>query len=425
MKIFFAILLGFVISYAQLPEYLQTQEESVFQLPPQESSEIEEIPTLPITKSSNEEQILSNEEIETQVEKEQFARFFEEVPFYLEEGSSRNIYAKFIEFPKAIYTPQRFAVKIEAIITTTAFTKIETRFLNAQGISVINPEQEWTQKGKNSFESTYFFKTHAQELQIPTFQIVLYNNEEIIDAIFLQPKEVINTKIAIEDIQFSNIIASDLKVISAKTRQYNNDELLTILELEATNGNLEDFRLKEYNNQLLLSLEDEYPQQKLTYNTIIPIHKKELRFSYYNTTTNDFKLISVPLVLEEELVSTQTNLNPNESNLEIYKKIAFGAVTIFFLVIYILKRRNIYIIIALILATIFFMYVKPNGAMIIEENTNIYILPTNKSTVFFITPTKQIVEVLEKKSDFSKIIFKIDEEKTTVGWVKEKDIVED
>jgi len=72
------------------------------------------------------------------------------------------------------------------------------------------------------------------------------------------------------------------------------------------------------------------------------------------------------------------------------------------------------------------MYAKPNSAMVIEEETKIYILPTNNSTVFYITPNKQHVEILDKKEHFIKILFKLnDHNGKTVGWIKEEDIVED
>ncbi len=424
MKILFVILLSLTLSYAQLPEYLQTQEESVFQLPPQESSDIEEIPTIPIDKTIEKNIVINDDKIENLVQKNINLNYYTEVPFEMQEGAAHNIYAKYVNFPKAIYVPQRVALEVEATVTTSDFTKIETRFLNEKGVSVINPKQVWEKKSENSYKNIYFFKTYEESLQLPILQVVLYKNEKVIDAIFLKAQDVITTKVALEDEQFSNIIARSVQVISAKTRQYNNDELLVVLELEAINGNLEDFRLKEYKEQFLMSLEDEYPKQKLVYNTIVPIHTKELRFNYYNTIANSFTQINVPIKLEEELVSTQTDLNPNDSNLEVYKKIALGSATGFFLVVFIFRRRKIYLIISIIFAISLYTFIKPNDAAIIDKDINIYILPTNKSTVFFITPAKQIVEVLYKKHGFVKVVFKINQNNTTIGWVKEEDVVE-
>ena len=43
---------------------------------------------------------------------------------------------------------------------------------------------------------------------------------------------------------------------------------------------------------------------------------RKSNFTYFNTTTNSFKEVKVPLILQNELVSTQTDLNPNDSTFE-------------------------------------------------------------------------------------------------------------
>lgn len=421
MKFLFTLLFFFNILFAQ--NSAQTVEQSVFTQTAQEN---------PIQESISEDELnaddnaIVHENSEAFLEEDNYSYLFEEVPFDLENKQSNTLYAKFINYPTTVYTSQRFALEIETLITTTEFTKIETRFLNSKDISIINPQDNWEKTNNNTFKNLYFFKVYTQEFQIPTFQIILYNEDEIVDVVYLKPQEVNYTNIALKDNQFSNVIAKEMNVISSKTRQYSNNELLTVLEIEAVSGNLEDFRLKEFNEQLLMSLEENYPKQKLIYNTIIPIHTKEIKFNYYDTQTNRFKKIVIPIKLEQELVSTQTDLNPNDSNIEMYKKVALGILTILFIIMYLIKRKNIYILIAIILSIFFFMFAKPNSAMVIEESTKIYILPTKNSTVFYITPTKQLVEILDKKEKFTKILFKMNDQKNkTVGWIKEKDIVED
>ncbi|MFA7083016.1 MAG: hypothetical protein WC141_00635 [Arcobacteraceae bacterium] len=451
MKLLIIFFLMVNLAFAQ--DTVQIEEHSVFETNIQEKSE-QELLVEPIVdpnfQENNEnmaieseeepsselsqEQIFNNEmqeelqehqESALFSEEENFAYLFEEVAYDSENKQSNSIYAKFINYPKTVYTSQRFAIEIQTIITTQKFTKLETRFLNAKDVSIINPQDRWQKIAKNTYNNLYFFKVYTQEFQIPTMQIVLYNKDEVIDVLYLKPQALNYTNIAVQDTLFSNIIAKELKIISVKTRQYSNSELLTVLEIEAINGNLEDFRLKEFEEQLLMSLEESYPTQKLIYNTIIPIHTKEIKFNYFDTQTNRFKQMSVPIKLEEELVSTQTDLNPNDNNIELYKKIALGILTIVFIVLYIIKRKNSYIAIAIILSILFFIFAKPNGAMVIEENTNIYILPTKNSTVFYNTPNKQMVEILDKKRNFIKILFQLnDQNGKTVGWIKESNIVE-
>ena len=101
-----------------------------------------------------------------------------------------------------------------------------------------------------------------------------------------------------------------------------------------------------------------------------------------------------------------------------------GVLTIFFLLLFLIKRKNSYIIIAILLSVVFFFFTKPNNLITIAQATKIYILPTNNSTVFYISPEEQSVEILDKKGEFIKVLFELNiENGKTVGWIKEEDIV--
>lgn len=425
MKFLFIFLFSIFSALAQ--DSYVTQEQPIFKETLQETTEELSVDEALVEEAQNKPQIIEkpikNEPVEA-FEEDSYAYLFKEVSFDSNNKQSNSIYAKFLTYPTSVYTSQRFTVEIEALITSKEFTKIETRFLNSKDISVINPQNGWEKSTNNSYKNLYYFKVNTQAFQLPTFQIILYNKSTIVDVIYLKPNPINYTNIAIKDNQFSNVIAEDVKVLSSKTRQYSNTELLTVLEIEANYGNLEDFRLKEFGEQLLMSLDENYPKQKLIYNTIVPIYTKEIRFNYYNTQTKQFQKIIVPIKLEQELVSTQTDLNPNDSNIEVYKKVALGILTIFFLLLFLIKRKNMYIIIAIILSIAFFFFTRPNNLITISGNTKIYILPTNNSTVFYISAAQQSVETLDKKGEFIKVLFKLNEQNSkTVGWIKEEDIV--
>ena len=148
----------------------------------------------------------------------------------------------------------------------------------------------------------------------------------------------------------------------------------------------------------------------------MPIHKKKVEFNYYNTTSKSFVTITVPLILQNELVSTQTDLNPNDSSFEKYKKMAVVLLLLLFILIYIWKRNKIYLVISIILLIISIIYLMPNKTGIVKKDSYIYILPTKNSTIFFKLENKEKVEVLNRKSEFIKVMG-IDKE--FIGWIKE------
>lgn len=425
MKILFIFLLTLSSIFAQ--DTLTNQEQQIFQETIQETTEELSVDSALVEEAMNKPfpiEKMVTKEVKEVFDEDNSEYLFQEIPFNGANKQSNSIYAKFINYPTGIYTSQRFAIEIEALVTTNEFTKIETRFLNSKEVFILNPKEDWEKSVNNTHKNLYFFKVNSQAFQLPTFQIVLYNKNNIVDVIYLKPNPINYTNIAVKDNQFSNVIANDIKILSTKTRQYSNTELLTVLEIEATYGNLEDFRLKEFGEQLLMSLDENYPKQKLIYNTIVPIYTKEIKFNYYNTQTKQFKKITIPITLDQELVSTQTDLNPNDSSIEVYKKIALGVLTIFFLLLFLIKRKNSYIIIAILLSVVFFFFTKPNNLITIAQATKIYILPTNNSTVFYISPEEQSVEILDKKGEFIKVLFELNiENGKTVGWIKEEDIV--
>ncbi|RXJ97727.1 hypothetical protein CRU98_12505 [Arcobacter sp. CECT 8986] len=336
--------------------------------------------------------------------------------------TSKNLYLSYIEFPENIYKNQRFEVVLKALITTDDFDRIETRFVDSKNMNVLNPEEPWMAVDKNSFENRYFFKAYEEDFILPTFQVLLYKDDRLVDFAYLKSKEVRFSKLAQGDNTFSNVIAKELTVNTHKTKQYNNKELLTILDIDAKDSNLEDFYLKEFSkDQGISSIEDNYPDQHILYYVVAPIYKKKLEFTYFNTTSNSFKTISLPLSLENELVSTQTDLNPNNSNYELYKKIALLVILLIFLILFIWKRRFIYLVIVLVLIALAILYLMPNKKVSLKENTMVYILPTNKSTVFYQLENPEVVEILNSKRDFKKVMFD-DNGNKIIGWVKEENI---
>jgi len=138
--------------------------------------------------------------------------------------------------------------------------------------------------------------------------------------------------------------------------------------------------------------------------------------TYYNSKQKTFKEITIPLILQNELVSTQTDLNPNDSSFEKYKKVAVLVLFFIFLGLYIWKRKKFLLVITVILLIISILYYMPNETGVVKKDSYIYILPTKNSTIFFKLDSEQKVEKLQKRNGFVKVIG-IDNQ--FIGWVKE------
>lgn len=335
---------------------------------------------------------------------------------------SKNLYLSYLNYPKNIYKNQRFEIEVKALITRTNFNFIQTVFVDGKNMIPLNDQEPWKQSNNSTYTNKYYFKAYEKDFKMPTLEVRLFNDTELVEVRRISPEELSFSEIAKSDEKFSNTIASKFKIITSKTKQYTNKQALTILDIEAMDSNLEDFYIKGFEDQGITLIEDNYPKQHIIYYLVMPIHKKSITFNYYNSTKNKFEKIMVPITFDEELVSTQTDLNPSNSNFEFYKKIAIGLLLLVFLALFAWKRRYIFLILALILAILFIVFVMPNKTIKIKANSVIYILPTKNSTIFKKVSEDVVVEQMKVKSGFVKIMIGNKQNKF-IGWVKEDDII--
>lgn len=334
---------------------------------------------------------------------------------------TKNLYLSYLNYPNHVFRNQRFVVEVKALITRKNFNSIQTVFLNGNGIAPSNPKETWKklETEDNTYTNKFYFKAKNPNFVMPTIEVRLYNGNQLVESRQIMGKNVGFSDIAKSDERFTNVIASQLTLIGTKTKQYNNKEALTIIDINAKNSNLEDFSLKGFEEQGITVFEENLPDQHIIYNVTIPIHKKNIIFNYYNTTKNQFEKIEVPITFDEELVSTQTDLNPNNSSFEFYKKIAMGVLSLVLLVLLIWKRKYYILIPFLISLAIFILFAMPNKTITLKEKTVIYILPTKNSTIFQKVEKESIVEEMKRKNGFIKIMFGSG---NYIGWVKEEDV---
>lgn len=377
-------------------------------------------------EEQSEQSTQSNEEMTLSSNEEEFIELFEPIDYFtkveFENNQSKSLYLSYLHYPKNIYKNQRFEVVLKALLTTEGNYSIETRFLNAVNMTVLNPDNLWVPKENSTYENRFYFKAYADAFVMPTFQVLIYKEAELVETALIQPEELNFTQIAKDDDKFSSVIAKSLRVNAYKTKQYNNNELITILDIEANESNLEDFNLRYIEEQGFSKISDNYPEQSMLYYLVMPIHKKKIEFNYYNTKMKRFEKIEIPIVLDNELVSTQTDLNPNNSNLLLYKKIALSVLTILFLGLFIWKRKYYYLVLFMLTLIVLILYLMPNKQAFVKNNTTIYILPTKNSTIFYKTKKVNVVQVVMKKEHFVKIMMNHNNKKI-IGWIKEDKLV--
>ena len=336
--------------------------------------------------------------------------------------ASKNLYLSYLETPTKVYKNQRFQIKVKALVTSKNFEYIVSSFSNSKNVTILNPKSKWTNVNKSIYENIFYFKVKSPKFRMPSINVRLMNATQVMESSILSSARIKYSDITNNDKKFSNIIASSLTLKAYKTKQYNNKESLTIIDIDATDSNLENFYLNGIKEQGQSKLKNSFHKQNIIYYFVMPVHKKKVLFKYYNSKTKSFINITIPLILQNELVSTQTDINPNDSSFEKYKKVAIVILLITTIFLYVWKRKKTYLFLAIVMLIITVIYLMPYKRGYVQKDSYIYILPTKNSTIFFKLDRKEKVDVLNKKKGFIKVM---GINNKFIGWIKEENFGKD
>ncbi len=331
--------------------------------------------------------------------------------------NSKELYLKYTKVPDKVYTQQRFSVKLEAIILTPndEFDNIITTYSNEHNIEIVDPNIDWIFTSENTYTTKIIYKSKKGKLTLPTITVSLLKDKEIIKSISLESPKIKYSKIALNQEKFSSIIAKNIIIHSVKSKQYSNSMLMVVINMSTKSGNLEEFHLKQFDEQAIQSFEEINGVQNIYYYVIVPTHIQNIQFNYYNPIEKEFIDVELPIILDDELVSTQTDLNPNNSNLLLYKQISLLIMLIVLSLIYIKTKNKIFVILTLIIVFFLIKISLPNERRYIQKDTKIYILPSASSTIYKVLEDQSNVEVLMQRDGFMKVLF----QDKTIGWIKE------
>lgn len=335
-----------------------------------------------------------------------------------EKKEKQNIFLSYIDTPTKIFAKQQFSVKVKSIVATQNFDKIRDRVIPEDNIEILNIDENWTKKSDSIYEKTFYLRAEEINATFPKIFFELYKDGNLTSSQIFPDLSlhIINLH---TDKYFCNVIASWLDVIKVKTTKFDENSLMVVLEVLAKNANLKDFKLSRIIRGGIDSFVDNFPVSKIYYYAIVPNHTDKLTFKYFNTKQNRFIKKSIKLVLSDEEISTQSDLNPQNSSFNLYKNIAYGAAALILLFIFFKRRRIVYLLLFIILIVLFFMGINPLRNIKIAQNSKVYILPIKNSTIFYVTPKIIQVQKLSTREDYIKVILP----NGKIGWIKEKNVI--
>jgi len=313
--------------------------------------------------------------------------------------------------PKFVYKNQVFPVTV----LVKHYNPNDPPNFEYDTISLVQPIILKPVKDINKEEAffTFYFKANRDKNSVTIPTLTIWNLDH---SYTLNSTKIPVKKLKITSKNFSNILASNLRVTSTKVDTYDSKHNLITLKLEATEANLEDMHIPNVIDDGVENIKRDGALATANYYFIVNSNKIDIDFQYYNTIKNRFINKRVSLVNQKNSFDA-SELSPKELSFEKLKKYIIIFFTILFAIAYLLTRDYIYLIFFTILAALLIYVYMPKKSICINEGAPLYILPTTNSNISMQIDKELTTKVIYKYKNFNKIEYK----NSITGWIKDED----
>ncbi|WP_321779090.1 hypothetical protein [Sulfurimonas sp.] len=327
------------------------------------------------------------------------------------------LYLNIEKAPTRVIKGEIFSLTLKTLSTVKNFTNITYELTNHDGLRALN-SIPYRDKDSKYFYDTFYFLVLGSSASLPEFTATLHDNDKTIykktilktyelEVVTLNPKK-----------DFANIVANSFELLNYKTTTYDQQHNIIIFSAIATNCDLTAFKLQNVFKQGVESMTESYFDSKLLYYIIIDKKLEHFSFSFFNLKRNGFSLISIPIIVSDDSVTTQSDLKPKDQSKEILKMKIAAAFALLATLFIIFRKKYIYLVFVIIpLAYIAYLAI-PSKEVCIKVGAAIYLLPVQNGTVFEVTNREYR---LQKEGSVKKFI-KVKLQNQKIGWVRNEDI---
>lgn len=340
------------------------------------------------------------------------------IPDVQEEASPKIIYLSYDNVPQRVINGEIFAVTIKSLSTKPAYQEISFSFENGNGINLIDDNSNHIKTGKY-FYDTFYFQAVKNNAVLPDFIAtvstsngLVYPTSTILNG---QPLNVITLNPKNE---YSNIIADSFDITNYKVTSYDKNFNIILFTATATMSDLGKIHINNVAKQGIESLDNSYINPKITYYAIIKKNVENFTFTYFNLQEQKFKKISLPIIVDDDRVTTQSDLKPKDQQFSKIKVIAATVMLLLLLALIMWKKRYFYLVLLIIPIAYIAYVMKPSDIICVKAGSNIYLLPLKNGTIFEQTVVEENLEVEGTTDGYKKV--KLNDNK--IGWVRDEDI---
>ena len=291
--------------------------------------------------------------------------------------------------PKTAYVNQIYKLSLKADIQQDIAVDLNLTLDKTPSLKWLNEKKySWFQTRGGLFETTLFFEANDTQAKLNDINLIMTRNGEVFQK-------------------------------ASKTEFDDKTNMMTI-QLSAKNGDLSSFYIQ--NDQILRqnvsSINGPLENQRGFAFLIFDKNVTNVTFSYFNLQTQKFENFSLNVKIEKDDLSTQTDINPQESSFKTYKTIVIFTFVGMLIVMFLTSRNLTPLIIALVIVSAYFYFQKQTSTGFIAQNTQVKILPIKNSTIFYITKERENVKIFDENAGFVKIMLSDGK----IGWVKKESI---
>jgi hypothetical protein len=328
--------------------------------------------------------------------------------------ANKVIYLSYDAIPKRVIQGEIFTVTLKALSTVKNFDDINYEFSNYEGVKLLDAVPFREQKGKYFYDTFHLLSTAAYA-KLPDVNATLiaaqeYNSTYIkgdtLPVIKLNPKS-----------NFSNIIADKLELEEYKTTSYDNTHNIVVFVVAAQNADITQMHFNNVFKQGIESSNDSYISSRITYFVVIDKRIENFSFTYFYLLHNSYKMINIPIIVDDDSVTTQSDLKPKDQSHNLLKMYAAAVVAFIGFLLVLLRKRYIYLVLIFVpLAYILYLSV-PQKDICIKKGSDIHLLPIDNGTIFETTSVRYYLPKEGNTDTYIKVKLK----NNKIGWVKNED----
>ncbi|WP_223810131.1 MULTISPECIES: hypothetical protein [unclassified Campylobacter] len=319
-------------------------------------------------------------------------------------------------YPQNVYVGELFSIELE--VKTNEDTNFDFKIVLDKNdeLSFLNPNLKWVQNN-DIYKAQLFFEAKTSNAILNSIIVQLTRNNKV----FQESKLEINS-IRFDSTptnkDFSHLVASSLDIKKVKTSQFDTENNIMMIELNAQNTNLKSFHIEGIKKQGVENLRGDFNNSTAYYYAILPNNKLNFDFSYFNKETAKLENFSFKLKLSDDELSTQSDLNPISKDFNEYKRYGLWIIGLLIILVFIFNHSYIALIIAFICFISGFLIDTSIENGVLKAGARVKILPTENSTYFYTAQNDEDIEILGHRQDYIKILLNDGK----IGWANKNDL---